>query len=70
MKYIPPIGWYGFGLKVSKKYDNGNDTWLNYMDGPNVFAVAYFGLSNIYGNKKNLNNFMNEINSQETLKAG
>ena len=40
------------------------------MDGPNVFAVAYFGLSNIYGNKKNLNNFMNEINSQETLKAG
>ena len=70
LKYIPPIGWYGYGLKVAKKYDNGNDTWLNYIDGPNVFAVAYFGLSNIYGNKKNLNNFMNEINSQETLKAG
>ena len=70
LKYLPPLGWYGYGLKVSGKYDNGNNTWLNYIDGPNVFAVAYFGLSNIYGNKKNLNHFMSEINSQEALKAG
>ena len=59
-KYIPPIGWLGYGLKVGKKYDNGDDTWLNYSDQKGVFAVAYFGISNIYGNKKN-NNFLSEI---------
>lgn len=28
-KYIPPIGWYGYGLKVFGKYDNGNNIWLD-----------------------------------------
>ena len=69
-EYIPPEGWFGFGLKVGKKYDNGDVTWLDYNDREGVFAVAYLGLSNIYGNKKNLNNFLNEINSQEVLKMG
>ena len=55
--YLPPIGWNAYGLKVKGKYDFGNDTWLNYMDKDGVFAVAYFGLSNIYGNKSNLKHF-------------
>ena len=69
-KYIPPIGWYGYGLKVAGKYDNGDNTWIEYVDHEGVFAVAYFGLSNIYGNKKNLSHFLSEITSQETLKVG
>ena len=40
------------------------------MDFDGEFAVAYFGFSNIYGNKENLNHFINEINSQEVLKMG
>jgi hypothetical protein len=26
--FIPPIGWTAIALKVSKKYDGGNDKWL------------------------------------------
>ena len=29
-KYIPPLGWYGYRLKVSKTYDKENDDWLSY----------------------------------------
>ena len=68
--YIPPEGWFGYGLKVSKKYDNGDDTWLGYFNIEGEFAVAYFGLSNIYGNKKNLSHFLSEINSKEALNMG
>ena len=29
--YIPPTdNWRGYGIKVSGKYDNGNDDWLGY----------------------------------------
>ena len=69
-KYLPPIGWYGYGLKVSKRYDNGDDTWINYIDGHGVFAIAYLGLSDIYGNKNNLGNFLNKINTQNVINAG
>ena len=68
--YLPPKGWFGYGLKVSGKYDNGNNNWISYNNQKGEFAVAYFGLSNIYGNKKNLNLFLNEINSKEVLKMG
>ena len=68
--YLPPLGWTGYGLKVKGKYDNGNDKWLSYNDCEGVFAVAYFGISNIYGNKKNQKNFLEEIASQTSLKAG
>ena len=70
IEYIPPLGWLGYRLKVSKKYDNGNDLWLHYSNADGVFAIAYLGLSNIYGNKENLAYFLNEINSEEVLKMG
>jgi len=70
-EYKPPLGWIGYGLKVKGKYDNGNDTWLDFIDiKDGVFAVAYFGISNIYGNKKNLYNFLHEIASKDVLKIG
>ena len=64
------MGWYGYGLKVSKTYDKENDNWLSYDGRKGEFAVAYLGLSNVYGNKNNLNKFLNEINSIEVLKNG
>ena len=27
-RYNPPIGWYKYGLNVSKRFDKGNDNWL------------------------------------------
>ena len=42
--YYPPKGWKGFGLKVSGKYDNGNNDWLDYNGNPNEWAIAYHGL--------------------------
>ena len=69
-KYIPPIGWFGYGLKVSKRYDNGDDSWINYIDGKGVFAIAYLGLSDNYGNKNNLGNFLNTIKSQQVINEG
>ena len=69
-KYIPPLGWFGYRLNVSKKYDNGNDTWLDHNDNKGVFAIAYLGLSNIYQNQKKLEQFLNEINSEKVLKMG
>ena len=69
-KYLPPLGWKGYGLKVKGKYDNGNNTWLSYQNLEGVFAIAYFGISNVYGNKKNLNHFLNEVNSKKALNMG
>ena len=69
-KYIPPLGWFGYRLNVSKKYDNGNDIWLDHNDNKGVFAIAYLGLSNIYQNQKKLEQFLNEINSEKVLKMG
>ena len=69
-KYLPPLGWFGYGLKVKGKYDNGNNAWVDYTGVKGEFAVAYFGLSNIYGNKNNLTHFLSEINSKEALNMG
>ena len=32
--YYPPKGWLGYGLRVLKKYDKGNDNWISYNGGP------------------------------------
>ena len=46
--YIPPLGWYGYGLKVTGKYDNGNDNWLSYSHHPNEYAIAYYPIKDYY----------------------
>ena len=43
--YYPPKGWKGYGLRVVKKYDKGNDNWLSYNGGPGEWCVAYHGAS-------------------------
>ena len=43
-EYDPPKGWIGHGISVSKKYDNGDDTWLGYTGEDNgEWCVAYHG---------------------------
>ena len=59
--YIPPIGWIGFGLKVSEKFDDGNDDWLGNKNGIGEWCVAYHGIG--YGQnsprlKETINNIM------------
>ena len=43
LNYYPPNNdWRGFGLKVSGKYDKGNDNWIK-MDGNNgEWAIGYY----------------------------
>ena len=53
--YIPPIKeWCGIGLKVRDKYDNGNNAWLDYRNKDGEYAIAYFGINNIYNNKEHI----------------
>ena len=42
--YDPPIGWNGIGLKVTGKYDNGDDKWIGMCNGPGEWCVAYHGV--------------------------
>ena len=66
--YIPPKGWKGYAINVKGKYDDGDNTWLDYIDREGVFAIAYLGLSNIYGNEKKYIKYLTEVNCQEILK--
>ena len=50
MDYDPPIGYKGYGLKVSGKYDNGDDTWLGYTNQQGEWYIAYHGTSGHYAN--------------------
>ena len=51
-KYIPPInGWYGIGLKVMNKYDNGNNDWLGCNNKSGEYAIGYIGINNSYNDK-------------------
>ena len=67
-KYIPPLnGWYGIGLNVKNKYDNGNNAWLGYKNKKGEFCIAYLGLNNFLNDKnkiiEDLNKFSIDINS-------
>ena len=45
MEYEAPVGWIGHGLRVSQKYDNGDDTWLGMDNSEREWCVAYHGTS-------------------------
>ena len=45
MEYEAPVGWIGHGLRVSQKYDNGDDTWLGMDNSEGEWCVAYHGTS-------------------------
>lgn len=41
--YKIPVGWKRFAVKVSHKYDNGDNTWMQMKGTPGEWAVAYHG---------------------------
>ena len=41
--YDPPLGWYGYALKVKGKYDNGDDDWLGMDNSAGEWYIAYHG---------------------------
>jgi len=42
VKYSPPLGWTGIGLKVLNKYEN--NTWIGMENKPEEWCVAYHGV--------------------------
>ena len=66
--YIPPInGWYGIGLKVEGKYDNGNNDWLDYNNRAGEYAIGYIGINNIYNDQAKM--IEDVTNLQEKMDA-
>jgi len=46
--YYPPIGWIGYGLNVLDRFDNGDNTWLDYRNISNgEWAVAFHGVGSL-----------------------
>ena len=41
--YNPPDGWWGLGLNVINRYDNGNNDWLACDGRPGEWCIAYHG---------------------------
>ena len=71
-KYIPPLkDWYGIGLNVRNKYDNGNNDWLDYRNKPGEYAIAYIGISNKNNDKtqiiEDVNEFSNYFNRTKLI---
>ena len=79
--YIPPEGWYGYGLKVWDVYEN--NTWLGYTNEEGEWYIAYHGTSgkvapNILnegfkrgdGHLYNDNDNINELTKQSIKKVG
>ena len=61
--YNPPYGWIGYGLNVTDKYDNKDNTWLGMKNIEGEWWVAYHG-NGIKNNRiKDVNdtNHKNEI---------
>lgn len=50
--FIPPIGWTAIALKVSKKYDGGNDKWLGNSNSKGEWYIGYHGVKTL----KSINN--------------
>ena len=63
--YYPPSGWKGYGLRVVKKYDKGNDDWLTYNGNPNEWCVAYHGAT-----QKNNQNYIQMRNDDDVNHPG
>lgn len=41
--FLPPQGGLFYGLNVSGKFDNGDDTWLGTQNKPGEWAIAFHG---------------------------
>ena len=54
-KYLPPInGWFGIGLRVTNKYDNGNNAWLDYKNKSGEYSIGYIGINNLNNDEEKI----------------
>ena len=42
--YYPPNGWVGYGLRIADRYDNGDNSWIDYNHSKGEWSVAYHGI--------------------------
>ena len=66
--YIPPLGWYGYGLRVRGKYDNGNDDWLSYSHKQNEYAIAYFPIKDYYECTQEMKKKIHNLGEESIMK--
>ena len=53
--YYPPKGWTGYGLRVLDRFDNGDNTWIDYKNLGGEWAVAYHGVGSLLSGSQILN---------------
>lgn len=68
-KYLPPLNnWYGIGLKVRDKYDDGNNAWLGYKNQAGEYSIAYLGIDDeIIEDKNSSINITDSISSKSSI---
>jgi hypothetical protein len=59
--YYPPKGWTGYGLRVLDRFDQGDNTWIDYQNVEGEWAVAYHGVGSLLGRKTQVFNAINDI---------
>jgi hypothetical protein len=59
--YYPPKGWTGYGLRVLDRFDQGDNTWIDYTNVEGEWAVAYHGVGSLLGRKTQVFNAINDI---------
>ena len=47
-QYIQPLSWAAYGINVQGNYDFGDNTWLGNKNLNGEFAVAYYGINNLF----------------------
>ena len=45
--YYPPKGWVGYGLRISDRYDKGNNAWIDFNNSRGEWNVAYHGIGSV-----------------------
>jgi len=69
--YMPPYEWAAYGININGKYDFGDNTWLGNNNQEGEFAVAYYGVNNLFHNNmqmiQNIISFMGNLESGKTF---
>ena len=68
--YYPPNGWVGYGLRIADRYDNGDNSWIDYNNSKGEWSVAYHGIGSglkgtqIFNSGLIMNSLIQGINQQ------
>ena len=67
--YIPPLGWFGYGLNVENKFDNGNNDWLSYWNTKNEYAIAYFPIRSYHEDSEEMKKIIHSLSNLNLMNA-